>query len=68
MDPEKVRAVKECKEPINVKGIQSFTGFTNFYRRFICDFSKITTLSSPSSQGTCYTPIRELEKLHPASS
>jgi hypothetical protein len=43
MDPEKVRAIKEWKEPINIKGIQSFLWFANFYRRFICDFSKITT-------------------------
>jgi hypothetical protein len=43
IDLEKVRAVKEWKEPINVKGIQSFLGFANFYRRFICNFSKITT-------------------------
>jgi hypothetical protein len=43
MDPEKVRAIKEWKEPINIKAIQSFLGFANFYRRFICDFSKITT-------------------------
>jgi len=27
----------------NVKGIQSFLGFANFYRHFIRDYSKITT-------------------------
>ena len=27
---------------MNVKGIQSFLGFANFYRRFIRNYSKIT--------------------------
>jgi hypothetical protein len=43
MDPEKVKAVEECWEPTNIKGVQSFLRFANFYRRFIQDFSKITT-------------------------
>jgi len=40
---EKIGTIKEWKEPMNVKGIQSFLGFANFYRRFIQDYSQITT-------------------------
>jgi TRAP-type uncharacterized transport system fused permease subunit len=35
MDLEKVKAVVEWREPTNMKGVQSFLGFANFYRRFI---------------------------------
>jgi hypothetical protein len=31
MDPDKIRTVKDWKEPVNIKGIQSFLGFANFY-------------------------------------
>jgi len=40
MDPSKVSAVVDWPQPENVKGIQSFLGFANFYRRFIRDFAK----------------------------
>jgi Retroviral aspartyl protease./Reverse transcriptase (RNA-dependent DNA polymerase). len=40
MDPAKVSAVKEWPTPHNVKDIQSFLGFANFYRRFIREFAK----------------------------
>jgi hypothetical protein len=31
IDPDKIKTVKDWKEPVNVKGIQSFLGFANFY-------------------------------------
>jgi hypothetical protein len=44
MDPEKVKAIKEWKAPVNVKGVRSFLGFANFYQRFIKDYSGLTAL------------------------
>ena len=37
----KVAGVREWKTPKNVKEVQSFLGFLNFYRRFIQDFGHI---------------------------
>ena len=41
MDPAKVAGVAEWPTPSNKKEVQSFLGFTNFYRRFIEGFSHI---------------------------
>ena len=39
MEQEKIKAVKEQKTLIKVKKVESFLEFTNFYRRFIQNFS-----------------------------
>ena len=44
MDKKKLEAIEKWKPPTLVKGVQSFTGFTNFYRKFIPSFSNIVTL------------------------
>src|SRR5258705_6824466 len=42
MDPVKVAMIQNWPEPRNVRDVQSFLGFTNFYRRFIVDYSQMT--------------------------
>ena len=42
MDPSKVEAILEWRVPRNLKDVQQFLGFANFYRRFIKDYSKIS--------------------------
>jgi hypothetical protein len=41
MDPAKVRSILDWPIPTSIKGVQSFLGFANFYRRFIQDYSKV---------------------------
>jgi hypothetical protein len=41
VDPAKVTAVQKWAAPINVKELQRFLGFANYYRRFIQDYAKI---------------------------
>jgi len=40
-DPEKIKAVVKWQQPENVKKMQSFLGFCNYYRNFIRNFSEI---------------------------
>jgi Reverse transcriptase (RNA-dependent DNA polymerase)/RNase H-like domain found in reverse transcriptase len=42
MSDDKVKTIQEWPEPRKVKDVQSFLGFTNFYRHFIYNYSDIT--------------------------
>ena len=42
MSPDKIITIADWPEPCKVKDIQSFLGFTNFYRQFIFNYSDIT--------------------------
>lgn len=41
MDSTKIECIRNWNTPVNVKDIQAFLGFANFYRRFIKSFSTI---------------------------
>ncbi|KAF8747242.1 hypothetical protein RHS01_11373 [Rhizoctonia solani] len=41
MEKDKVQAIMDWPEPQNVKQVQSFLGFANFYRRFVPNFSRL---------------------------
>jgi len=41
MSPDKIQTISDWPEPRKVKDIQSFLGFTNFYRHFIFNYSDI---------------------------
>ena len=44
MEQDKIKAVKEWKTPTKVKDVKSFLEFTNFYQRFIQNFSYMAKL------------------------
>lgn len=41
VDPEKISVINNWEYAANVRGVQSYLGFCNFYRRFIKDYSSI---------------------------
>ena len=41
VDPEKVEVIHGWQPPKSVRGVQSFLGFCNFYRRFIEDYGRV---------------------------
>src|SRR5258708_12042995 len=42
MDPTKVSMIQDWPEPQKVQDVQAYLGFTNFYQRFIHDYSETT--------------------------
>ena len=52
MDPVKVAAILDWPTPKNMKEVQSFLGFSNFYRKFILHYSTLTSpLTSLTRKG-----------------
>ena len=56
MDPAKVASILEWPTPKNVKEVQSFLGFANFYKKFILHYSSLTSpLTSLTRKGVRFT-------------
>ena len=55
MDPEKVKSILEWPAPKNLKDVQAFLGFANFYRKFIAGYSRLvhplTAITRASEKG-----------------
>ena len=71
MDPKKLAGIADWPTPSSVKEVQSFLGFTNYYRRFIYNYSTIArpliNLTRKTSQwrwsSTCQETFDLLKKL-----
>ena len=62
MDPVKLTAIHDWKSPVSVKGIRSFLGFANFYRKFIPNFSHVVAplnLLTHKDQSWAWTPRQQ---------
>src|SRR5882762_8822206 len=42
MDPVKLKGIMDWPIPKKLKDVRAFLGFTGFYRRFICNYSRLT--------------------------
>lgn len=60
-DPEKVQALKTWPRPQNLKELQSFLGFSGYYRRFVKDYSRIVKPLTHLTTG--YPPRRKGVKI-----
>ena len=63
MDPAKVNTIINWPLIINVKDVQSFLGFTNFYRRFIYKYSKLAApLTNLTKKNVLFKQTPEYQK------
>ena len=46
MDKDKVAAITNWEPPRDIKGVQKFLGFANYYNRLIPDFAKLAAISN----------------------
>ena len=66
MDQENVKAIIEWPKTKNLKEVQAFLGFANFYQRFIQDYSKVVTplTSSTKKEQPFYWGKKQQDAFH----
>lgn len=63
VDPMKVAAVRDWNVPKNLKGVQAFLGFCNFYRRFIREYGRVARpLTNLTKKGEAFTWTRACQE------
>lgn len=63
VDPEKIAIIRDWPQPTSVKGVQSFLGFCNFYRKFIEGYSRIAKpLHGLTKKGNAWAWTPECEE------
>ena len=64
MDPRKVQAILDWDLPENLKALQRFLGFANFYRKFIKNYSLIVKpLTDMTRKGTDFSKWSDAAKI-----
>ncbi|MBW0592592.1 hypothetical protein O181_132307 [Austropuccinia psidii MF-1] len=58
MDQANIQKILNWPPPRNLKALQSFLGFANFYHHFIKNYSKISSLTSLIKKDSCF-PLNE---------
>ena len=54
-DPEKLEALKSWPVPKNIQEVQSYLGFTGYYRRFMKNYARIARPLNDLLVGHCTT-------------
>ena len=62
MDPEKIRTILKWPTPTNITTVRSFHGFTNFYQKFIKNFSSIVAPITDCTKGRDFSCIADAEE------